>query len=975
MTNANQTTLLKRGTNNSHHCRQSLDSGSTRLNDRSGRSSRHYHLSSNSSFSSLRTNSSESLVSFFGTTTAGLQTGNSVTATRPPRRIRQRTWSSTSLSTSPFPTTIRNFFSNTRRLVQWVVLVASLIVCEQWAALHSWLATEYQYNPDSVAASFSASVSRFTATASLSVASNSRSGLFSTSYNPPIATEAGLHMVVSHCDKPLDWLWRRVVQADQKLKQENSDTFLILKNIKSITIFSKCGQEVVLKGSLPPMAKVVALPNVGRCDHSYAYWIAHVLGHMKNQTKDFIERSLFHPKDVIWFVKDNDNSYRSRVEIGVSLEQMLQSTTRQAGFACASRVSPRLGEEMGYRGVKALNVAVQKNIGRFQMYSVYSRDNYTIFGDEIENEADAVADSNTDPKNNIRDPFFPVNPNITVLEEWVDSLPIYNLSLGNKAVRSSTYSVWDASQKKAVSFSPPPNYLNAFMPICFGGIFMATFERLKYAPVGDWSALAESLSRGDNIEEGHFMERLWAALLSEPMSQMEQQLIHNSEYTVVKRASPYKGLVLIPSDSIEQDLSEGEKVHGLEPATWWSQLMLKLGLASAVSVVRNHDKALMSAAFDIPTIGIHVVVSHCDKPLDWIWDQLLLMTENVNLPSVYPIKSITVITTCGNPPLKNELPRLRNTITFAKHGIDPVRIIESLNFGPSHHPYAYWIAHLLKKEQSYDGLYFSQDSVLFVQDSNNGLYHEKSGASHSKAKFRKLYDQSLKLGFFCGNSLPASTLLMAPGDTMTQNEQDELDQNNFALHIASKRNLGDYKPTQTKSMREWVDVDMAGVWNITMGITAAETAAAKAVVQVLMEEKAQTAINRTLMQDVPTFMPVCLGGHFMVTMERVLSAPVNDWNQVAIAIQNSNWDSNRFIERLWAVLFSPQFQKEDQMALLWQDFIVVKRQGPYKGMVSISRKTEPPVPSRKKKGWKVKREPFMKQWMAQEDIILKKYWT
>ena len=53
--------------------------------------------------------------------------------------------------------------------------------------------------------------------------------------------------------------------------------------------------------------------------------------------------------------------------------------------------------------------------------------------------------------------------------------------------------------------------------VCYGGSF-ATFGRnVQRVPLGDWSALSTALQRGDNIEEGHFVERLWAALLSPPV--------------------------------------------------------------------------------------------------------------------------------------------------------------------------------------------------------------------------------------------------------------------------------------------------------------------------------------------------------------------------------------------------------------------------------------------------------------------------
>lgn len=929
------------------------------LNNRSGRSSRHQVFSGNSSFASLRTNSSASLVSFFGTTSTAVDTGNGGNATtRLPRRIRARTLSNASLSSS---STKRRCFHGKPQMIWWLSLAVSLVLFEQLAVFYSWLATDYNAYPESVAASLSASVSTFTATASLSV-SSSGSSLFSSNISP-VATKPGLHIVVSHCDKSLDWLWHRVLQAGKK--QQNSIAAAILKNIKSVTIFSKCGQEGSLKKEpLPPMADIVILPNVGRCDHSYAYWIAHVLRHMNEQTNDFIQPSLLHSHDAIWFVKDNDNSYRSKVEFAVSLEQMLQTATQKTGFACGSQVSPRLGEELGYRGVRALNVAAQKNMGRFQMYSVYSRDNYTVFGDE-EAEEEAITNSQNN-QDTIRDPFFPANPNIIVIEDWIDTLPIYNLTLGNKARRgSSGYPVWDAWQQKPVDFTPPPQHLNAFMPICFGGIFLTTFERLKFAPVGNWSAVVESLSRGDNIEEGHFMERLWAALLSPPMSQEEQQHIQNNDYKVVKRSGPYKGLVLLQSDSIENEIS-AETNAAMEPVTWWSRLKTLFGLASA------DDAAQLSPVFDIPSVGMHVVVSHCEKPIDWIWDRLLLMTENVNLAPAYPVKSITVLTKCGHAPRKNELPRLSKSSVFAKKGIDPVRIVELSNVGGSHHSYAYWIAQHLQKEKNNAGLYFPQDLVLFVQDSDNTVYHRQFGFFHNKAKFRRLYEQTLEWGFSCGNTLPASALLVAPGVVLSQEEQDELDQNNFALNIASKKNLGNYKPSDAKSMQEWVDRDMDGVWNVTMAVTSGEAKAARAAAVFLKNEGIQSTLNRSLLEDTPTFVPVCLGGHFMVAVDRILAAPVNDWDRVAHALHDDS-DSIRFLERLWALLLSHRMHEKDQKAVLRQEFSVVKRTGRYKGMVSILKKTEPPLPARKKKGWKTKREPFLKQWSDQEEL-LKEYW-
>ena len=53
--------------------------------------------------------------------------------------------------------------------------------------------------------------------------------------------------------------------------------------------------------------------------------------------------------------------------------------------------------------------------------------------------------------------------------------------------------------------------------VCYGGSFATSGRNVLRIPRGDWSALSTALLRGDNIEEGHYVERLWAALLSPPV--------------------------------------------------------------------------------------------------------------------------------------------------------------------------------------------------------------------------------------------------------------------------------------------------------------------------------------------------------------------------------------------------------------------------------------------------------------------------
>mmetsp|Transcript_24899 Transcript_24899/g.53054 ORF Transcript_24899/g.53054 Transcript_24899/m.53054 type:complete len:140 (+) Transcript_24899:3-422(+) len=59
--------------------------------------------------------------------------------------------------------------------------------------------------------------------------------------------------------------------------------------------------------------------------------------------------------------------------------------------------------------------------------------------------------------------------------------------------------------------------LPELMPVCYRGNFAASVFNIRKVPWKVWEALEMSLSRGNNIEEGHFMERLWGILLATPL--------------------------------------------------------------------------------------------------------------------------------------------------------------------------------------------------------------------------------------------------------------------------------------------------------------------------------------------------------------------------------------------------------------------------------------------------------------------------
>ena len=64
------------------------------------------------------------------------------------------------------------------------------------------------------------------------------------------------------------------------------------------------------------------------------------------------------------------------------------------------------------------------------------------------------------------------------------------------------------------------------VPVCYGGIFAASYSNIKRWPRSVYLNIEKILSRGDNIEEGHLMERSWAILLSTPLRSYQVEALH-----------------------------------------------------------------------------------------------------------------------------------------------------------------------------------------------------------------------------------------------------------------------------------------------------------------------------------------------------------------------------------------------------------------------------------------------------------------
>jgi len=201
---------------------------------------------------------------------------------------------------------------------------------------------------------------------------------------------------------------------------------------------------------LPRHATVETVENVGRNDHTFARFLA--------------ARYCTLPASIL-FLKDTSMGYEGGDEtvlapIGVTRLAQGLSASRD-GFACGSHLA-------GTRRSRLWHVAVEAD--EFQM------DDYQKQHDQNSKTQRANVDAFRAAQRPLR-------------QFW-------------RAVFSpATHARVDAAR-------------HAVRLVCYGGTFAATATAVRRTPRSDWIALRDALTRGDNIEEGHFAERLWAVLLS-----------------------------------------------------------------------------------------------------------------------------------------------------------------------------------------------------------------------------------------------------------------------------------------------------------------------------------------------------------------------------------------------------------------------------------------------------------------------------
>ena len=121
-------------------------------------------------------------------------------------------------------------------------------------------------------------------------------------------------VVVSHCNKPLHWMQDNIVNG----------TFFV---VTRIYIISKCGEQPL---GAPEGAVVHAISNVGRCDHTYAYFITEILPQEVEVGSSVAEQQ----ESIVVFIKDNIKNNHQGLEEYYSFETMVRLASSSNGFGC-----------------------------------------------------------------------------------------------------------------------------------------------------------------------------------------------------------------------------------------------------------------------------------------------------------------------------------------------------------------------------------------------------------------------------------------------------------------------------------------------------------------------------------------------------------------------------------------------------------------------------------------------------------------
>ena len=287
-----------------------------------------------------------------------------------------------------------------------------------------------------------------------------------------------IHIVISHCTKDLHWLSDYTRGFD----------------IASVHVITKCGVPVSgVPKHMNATTTIEVLPNVGRCDHSYAHYITTILDEKIKISKSSNGNGDEEKNSVVLFLKDNmspENLHQGdQMEKSWNdVESMLQVSFSANGFSCGTVIS------------KSSRRSAYHKLGRLFKFKmkVYTSNKkvYADHGDDA-----------------------PFNSDITDLGSFINIID--------------------------------PGPLPELVQVCYGGSFAASVSNIRKTKSSTWETAEKILSRGDNIVEGHFMERSWGMLLSTHLQQFQIDGLNKCSNGLERGNFVFKGVLKKPADEVK----------------------------------------------------------------------------------------------------------------------------------------------------------------------------------------------------------------------------------------------------------------------------------------------------------------------------------------------------------------------------------------------------------------------------------------
>ena len=322
--------------------------------------------------------------------------------------------------------------------------------------------------------------------------------------NLPESTVPLAEVVVSHCSHPLSWLRAELAEAEA----------LGLLRVARVTVYAKCGNPV---RNASDDWLVRALPNVGRNDGTFAQ-------HVATQYRCLLP--------LVLFIKDRpDAGFSSMKNRRVAAGSMAHEASAH-GFACGYR--PASSQFAAYH--------LSRLLRRFRFtkyYKTYSHNQQLVLGrangskeaihlgKSVAQREAALARCATWDSEAVDDATWQTAASgaaadpaalegglvVTNCTRWGHTLRNYAFfahvqRVGTWLNRSALLD----DDELAAAFAQP------LWRVCFGGAFAATRSQIWARRAETWRRLSDALSRGNNIEEGHYSERLWGLLLAPPLT-------------------------------------------------------------------------------------------------------------------------------------------------------------------------------------------------------------------------------------------------------------------------------------------------------------------------------------------------------------------------------------------------------------------------------------------------------------------------